>query len=348
MWKVDDFDFDLPPDLIAHEPPKSRGESRLMVISKSKETITHARFEDLPLFLNPTDCLVFNNTKVIKARLYASRKTGGKVEVFLLKSLAGGGLNEFEAMVSPQRALIVGERLQLGRDVEIEILKKGSQNDQATIRFISVLTVPEILENYGQVPLPPYISHAKDGTANTYASRYQTVFAAQEGAVAAPTAGLHFTEEMIHELAQKHPLHYLTLHVGLGTFSPIKAQYLKDHQMHEEAYSIAPQTAQALSEHKRKGHRIIAIGTTVNRALESAWTETGCKSGTGETRLFITPGYRFQAVDCLFTNFHLPKSTLLVLIASFCGNNLIMKSYQEAILHRYRFYSFGDAMLILP
>ena len=348
--RISEFDYELPAALIAHTPTAQRGHSRLLVVSRATGQISHHQFSELPNLLEPTDTLVLNNTKVIKARLFAKRKTGGKIEIFLQRPLqhqpAQDSQTEWLAMVSPQRALLPGEFLEISDTVQVELLEKSADFSFAKIRFHATQPVWEILQTYGEIPLPPYIK--PDAHPNTFEIAYQTVFAEKEGAVAAPTAGLHFTPELLQTLTNRGiQQRAITLHVGHGTFAPVKVEALADHRMHEEYFEIDTDTAQALTRHRHQGHRVVAVGTTVARALESAWDNGVCKSGSAETRLFITPGYRFKAVDALITNFHLPKSTLLVLVSAFAGTQLIRRAYQEAIAHHYRFFSFGDAMLIL-
>lgn len=341
---LSDFEFQLPDGLIARQPIPNRDDSRLMVVSRKSGEIVHAQFKDLAQFLPPQTLMVFNNTKVMKARLFAHRKTGGKIEILLLNPNEDGS---WEALVSPARALKVGEKLFLSDNSEVGFLSKGKDSEFARIRFESPDAIDEILDRNGIIPLPPYMN-LDPLEMNHYEAQYQTVWASQLGAVAAPTAGLHFTEAILDDLKNKgFGRQEVTLHVGYGTFSPIKTKDLSRHQMHTERYNVSGSAATAISEAKDTKIPILGVGTTVVRTLESAWAQ-GCKPGSGETRLFITPGYQFQAIDLMLTNFHLPKSTLLVLVSAFAGTDLIRRAYQEAILEKYRFYSFGDAMLILP
>ncbi len=343
-WRLSDFDYTLPTHLIANEPLAVRGDSRLMVVSRGSGTIRHAMFSDLPSWLLPSDVMVLNDTKVMKARLLAKRHTGGKVEVFLLRFDPDAQV--WEAMLSPQRALNVGERLIISDDYFVEVVAKGTGDDFSRVRFWPEGSDAVAMAECGQVPLPPYMSV---DNPNQFEANYQTVWASQEGAVAAPTAGLHFTPGMMDRLhTMGIETHAVTLHVGYGTFAPMKTEILDDHVMHAEWYNVEESVAKALTRAKSEGRRVVGVGTTVARTLESVWGESGCAFGPGQTRLFIQPGYDFRGIDVLLTNFHLPKSTLLVLVASLCGHNTVMRAYQEAIDYGYRFYSFGDAMLILP
>ncbi len=315
-----------------------------MVLYKSEKKIVHTTFSELPSFLSPNDILVFNNTKVIKARLIAHRKTGGKVEIFLLKQHSE---MIWDAMVSPQRHLSIGETLHIHSELDCVFLKKTEDTAFAQIEFKTTLPIFEAIERFGEVPLPPYISRKTD--PNQFESQYQTVFAEKPGAVAAPTAGLHFTPPLLQQLsANGVTQEAVTLHVGYGTFKPIQTDLISDHIMHNESYELQPDVAERLTLYKNGQKRLVSVGTTVTRTLESNWTQRGFMPGTYSTQLFITPGYAFKAVDTLITNFHLPKSTLLVLVSTFGGSDFIRYAYQEAIRQHYRFYSFGDAMMILP
>jgi S-adenosylmethionine:tRNA ribosyltransferase-isomerase len=342
--RTDNFDFELPDNLIAHTPLNERSGSRLMVLKKASKEIIHTSFAELPSLLSPDHVVVFNNTKVIKARIAAKRKTGGKVEIFLLRQISE---YTWEALLSPQRQLKEGEELIISESCVCELTQKGNAEIFSQVTFKTDKEFFEALEGFGQVPLPPYIQVE---SANAYEKRYQTVFAEKPGAVAAPTAGLHFTPEILAQLSQKGiQQEAVTLHVGYGTFKPIQTELILDHTMHEEYYEIDAPTASRLNAAKNGQKKLMAVGTTVTRTLESNWTEAeGFTSGQKSTRLFITPGSRFNAIDALITNFHLPRSTLLILVSTFAGSDFIRYAYQEAIKHQYRFYSFGDAMLILP
>lgn len=322
--KTEYFDYNLPKELIAQSPADKRHESRLMVINRDSGSIEHKHFHDLPDYLKAEDLLVINNTKVIRARLIGSR------EVLLINKLR---YKTWESMVKPQKGLKIGDKIYFNNNL-IQA-KVCSKTEEGT--YILEFSNDDNILNIGYMPLPPYIKrdykkphsiHRMDST------RYQTVYAEKEGAIAAPTAGMHFTHELLAKI--KCPIAPITLHVGWGTFKPIRTKYIKDHRMLPEWFSIPQETAYAI----KKAKRIVAVGTTTVRALE-----TGTKSGY--TNLFIHPGYKFKTVDALITNFHLPKSTLLMLVCAFAGRNLIINAYNEAVKHKYRFYSYGDAMLIL-
>ncbi|MFO7189610.1 MAG: tRNA preQ1(34) S-adenosylmethionine ribosyltransferase-isomerase QueA [Pseudomonadota bacterium] len=335
---VDYFDYELPPELIAQHPPAQRTDSRLLYVAG--EVLRDLSFADLPQLLAPRDLLVFNDTKVIKARLHGTKQTGGRVEVLVERVL---NAHEVLAHVRASKSPRPGTLLRLADAFDAETL--GRTDDLFHLRFDSSRTVFEWLEQYGHVPLPPYIAHP-DGPED--AQRYQTVYAAQPGAVAAPTAGLHFDETMLERLrAQGVGFAFVTLHVGAGTFQPVRVKRLAEHRMHREWYSIPEATAAAIERTRTAGGRIVAVGTTSLRALESAATPDGrVQAGSGETELFITPGYRFRVVERLLTNFHLPRSTLLMLVSAFAGMETIRRAYRHAVERRYRFFSYGDAMFL--
>ena len=342
---LEDFDYSLPADLIAQFPAPERAGSRLLRLAGAG--LSDHRFADLPQFLHPGDVLVFNDTRVIKARLYGVKASGGKIEA-LVERVIG----EHEALVQmrashPPRP---GSRLCFDAAIEAEVLER--RGELYLLRFGGGDGVHELLERHGHLPLPPYISHA-DGAQDQ--ARYQTVYAQHPGAVAAPTAGLHFDEAMLVQLrGMGIELAWLTLHVGAGTFQPVRVSNLAEHKMHSERYDIPPATVQAIARARAAGRAVIAVGTTSLRALESAarlgalhaGTDFDLPSGAGETDLFITPGYGFRVVDRLLTNFHLPRSTLLMLVAAFAGVETVRAAYRHAIAQRYRFFSYGDAMLI--
>lgn len=335
-----DFFYDLPSELIAHAPLEPRDQSRLLRVHTDTGQLSHHIFSELPNLLRPNDVLVFNDTQVIKARLFATRKTGGKIEIFLLKPLSDGYWN---ALLNPARRLKLEEVLEIAPGFSCRIIEKLSVGFK--VIFESEEPFFDALEQHGHLPLPPYI-HAQ---AEAFQKQYQTLLAKNKGAVAAPTAGLHFTESLLETLKQTGiQIETITLHVGYGTFQPMASVHVEDHNIHSEYYEVTPETALALNQAHREGRRIIAIGTTSARTLETIFKEGGFHAQKGETSLFIYPGYTFKAIQGLLTNFHLPQSTLLVLISALAGKTLIEKAYQEAILQRYRFYSFGDAMLILP
>ena len=334
---LEDFDYSLPAELIAQLPAPERSASRLLRLSG--ESLSDRRFADLPQFLRPGDVLVLNDTRVIKARLHGVKASGGRIEALLERVT---GAHEALAQIRASHAPRPGTRLSFGAAIEAEVLER--RGDLYLLRFGGSANVLELLERHGELPLPPYIGHAgsEEDTA-----RYQTVYARAPGAVAAPTAGLHFDEPMLALLrAMGVQCAWLTLHVGAGTFQPVRASNLAEHKMHSEYYDIPQPTVEAVARARAAGRAVIAVGTTSLRALESAARTGAPKAGAGETDLFITPGYRFQVVDRLLTNFHLPRSTLLMLVAAFTGMEVMRAAYNHAIAQRYRFFSYGDAMLI--
>jgi S-adenosylmethionine:tRNA ribosyltransferase-isomerase len=334
--RVADFDFELPPELIAQFPPAVRGGSRLLHV-EATGTLHDRWFSDLPTLLRPDDLLVMNDTRVIKARLFGTKDSGGKVEL-LVERVTG----EFEALafIRASHAPKPCSRIHLSDDVTVDVLAR--QDDLTQLRFPR--PVLDVLDQLGQLPLPPYISHAP--TADDEA-RYQTVYANEPGAVAAPTAGLHFDDAMLGALrAQGTRTAQVTLHVGAGTFQPVRVETIAEHRMHSERYTIPQATVDAIRETRARGGRVVAVGTTSLRALEAAAQSGKLHAGSGETDIFITPGYRFHVVDALITNFHLPRSTLLMLVSAFAGTDSIRAAYAHAIAERYRFFSYGDAMLL--
>ena len=344
--KTSDFDYHLPEHLIAQKPAANREESRLLVLSTSKNTISHHRFSDLSQFLRSGDVLVLNDTKVLKARLKGTRKTGGAVEILLLSEQSP---SNWIGMIKPARKIRTGEELiiQPTGDI-ITVVKKYITPTQHLLKIATTKSIGQLLEECGQLPLPPYID-TSDAELKTLESRYQTVFASAPGAIAAATAGLHFSQPLLAEPAAKGiQIEKITLHVGYGTFKSIETEHIEDHHMHAEHYEISSKTAMALNKARQKGQRIFAVGTTALRTLESAWDDGSVNSGPGQTKLYVTPGYHFKVISGLITNFHLPQTSLLVLVASLAGRENILHAYREAIQHDYRFYSFGDAMLILP
>ena len=339
--KTSDFYFDLPQELIAQDPLEDRSSSRLLVLDRESGKTQHRVFRDIIEYLNPGDCLVVNNTKVIPARLYGSKiGTDAKIEVLLLKRREH---NVWETLVKPGKKCRVGARISFGEGLligeVIDVVDEGNR----LIRFEYEGIFEEILDKLGQMPLPPYIHHQlKDK------NRYQTVYAKHDGSAAAPTAGLHFTPELLEEIRKKgvHIAH-VTLHVGLGTFRPVKVEDVTDHHMHSEFYIVEPEQAELINRVKKEGGKIVAVGTTSCRTLESATDENGIlKAGSGWTDIFIYPGYQFKMIDRLITNFHLPESTLMMLVSALAGKDKIMAAYEEAVKERYRFFSFGDAMFI--
>jgi len=334
--RVADFDFDLPADLIAQFPPAVRGGSRLLHV-EANGTVHDRWFSELPTLLRPDDLLVMNDTRVIKARLFGQKETGGRVEL-MVERVVG----EFEALafIRASHAPKPGSRIHLSEDTLLDVLAR--QDDLTQLRFPR--PVLGVLEQFGRLPLPPYIEHTP--TADDEA-RYQTVYADAPGAVAAPTAGLHFDDAMLGALEEKGiRAARVTLHVGAGTFQPVRVDHVAEHKMHSERYTIPQATVDAIRETRACGGRVVAVGTTSLRALEAAAQSGQLHAGSGETDIFITPGYVFKVVDALITNFHLPRSTLLMLVSAFAGADTIRTAYAHAIAERYRFFSYGDAMFL--
>ncbi|MGZ3501691.1 MAG: tRNA preQ1(34) S-adenosylmethionine ribosyltransferase-isomerase QueA [Gemmatimonadaceae bacterium] len=337
-----DYDFVLPPELIAQAPLGRRDASRLMVLDRAAGTITHRTFGDLTSLIAPGDLLVVNRSKVVKARLLGTRVgSGAPAEIFLLQPL---GHDRYEAMVSPGGKLKPGRVVEMAPGFTAEIVSVTERRTRI-VQLHADGGVEHAIEQYGHIPLPPYIER---GDTAADVDRYQTVYAREAGSVAAPTAGLHFTPELLREI-DAHGVRRaeVVLHVGAGTFKPVEADDPVNHLMHEERYTIPAETAQAWAETRAAGHRVWAVGTTTVRTLESAFANGSIASGNGETRIFIRPPQSLRAVDALVTNFHLPRSTLIMLVAAFAGYDFTMRAYHEAIAERYRFYSYGDAMAIL-
>ncbi len=339
--KTSDFYYDLPEELIAQDPLEDRSSSRLMVLDRKTGEVEHHIFKEVIDYLNPGDCLVINDTKVIPARLFGIKEgTEAKIEVLLLKRREN---NVWETLVKPGKKARVGARISFGggllKGEVIDVVEEGNR----LIRFFYEGIFEEILDQLGQMPLPPYITHQlKDK------NRYQTVYAKHEGSAAAPTAGLHFTPELLKAIEEKGVnIAHVTLHVGLGTFRPVKVEDVTQHHMHSEFYVVEESQAALVNETKRNGGKIVAVGTTSLRTLESAAGEDGLlQAKSGWTDIFIYPGYQFKIIDRLITNFHLPESTLIMLVSALAGKEHIMAAYEEAVKERYRFFSFGDAMLI--
>ena len=338
--KVSDFDYELPEELIAQTPIEKRDESRLMVLDREKQTIEHRKFKDIIEYLKPGDVLVRNNTKVIPARIYGKKETGANVEFLLLHNIEG---DIWECIVRPGNKLHIGTKVIFGDGLLkaeiLEIMEGGTRK----VKFYYNGIFNEILDKIGLMPLPPYIHEElkeKD--------RYQTVYAKYEGSAAAPTAGLHFTEELFEALRKKGiEIANVTLHVGIGTFRPVKEETVEEHKMHTEHFYIKKEDVEKINNAKKEGRRVIAVGTTSCRVLESIADENGFVKETEEdTGIFIYPGYKFKCIDGLITNFHLPQSTLLMLVSALAGKEYIMKAYKEAVKEKYRFFSFGDAMII--
>jgi S-adenosylmethionine:tRNA ribosyltransferase-isomerase len=337
--RLDDFDYDLPQELIAQEPPAERGASRLLHLDGATGALADGQFRDVSALIAPSDVVVLNDTRVINARLRGKKKTGGWVEVMVERVL---GRDEVLAQVGANHPTRAGAELLLADAIKATVL--GRERDLFRLRFEDCDDVYALLERHGSVPLPLYIARP---TGRSDGDRYQTVYAREPGAVAAPTAGLHFSQAMLNALRGRGVgIAYVTLHVGAGTFQPVRAQDLAEHEMHSERYDVPKATADAINAARRAGGRVFAVGTTTLRALETAAASGELVAGAGETRLFVVPGYRFRAVERLLTNFHLPKSTLLMLVSAFGGMDNVRRAYRHAIEQRYRFYSYGDAMLI--
>lgn len=334
---INEFDFHLPEYLIAQSPPKQRGDSRLLV--SSQDGLLDKKFSDFSNYLSAGDVLVINNTKVIKARMFGQKITGGKIEVLIERVL-----DQHQAMahIRASKSPKIGTRIKLDDDIFAECT--GREDDLFRLRFETSQSVFEILENNGHIPLPPYITR-KDNQNDS--QRYQTVYGKEQGAVAAPTAGLHFTNEILEQLKNKGvQIVEITLHVGAGTFQPVRVENIYEHKMHKERYIISDTAVDTINQAKEQGKKICAVGTTSLRAIESASISGKLIAGNGDTDIFITPGFNFQTIDMLLTNFHLPKSTLLMLVSAFSGLEQIKQIYQHAISHEYRFFSYGDAMLL--
>ncbi len=339
--KTSDFYFDLPKELIAQDPLSDRSASRLMVLDKQSGKVSHRIFREIGEYLHPGDCLVINDTKVIPARLLGAKKdTGAHIEILLLKRKEN---DVWETLVKPGKKCRPGAKVVFGNgELEAEIMEVLPDGNRL-VQFRYEGIFEEVLDRLGQMPLPPYITHKlKDK------NRYQTVYAKYEGSAAAPTAGLHFTTDLLEQLEKSGVrIARVTLHVGLGTFRPVKVENVLEHHMHSEYYHVSEEAAKIINQTKEEGGRIISVGTTSTRTLETVADESGkIHPGSGSTEIFIYPGYRFKAIDALITNFHLPESTLLMLVSALAGKDHIMNAYEEAVKEKYRFFSFGDAMLI--
>ena len=339
--KVSDFNFELPEELIAQHPLEKRDSSRLMVLNKESGEIKHRNFHDILEYLVPGDTLVLNNTRVMPARLIGQKEeTGSKIEFLLLKRIEG---DKWECLAKPGKRAKIGQKFTFGNGKlkceVIDIVEEGNR----IIEFSYEGIFEQVLDELGEMPLPPYITERLEDR-----ERYQTVYSKEKGSAAAPTAGLHFTEELLNEIKAKGVnIAYLTLHVGLGTFRPVKVENTDDHVMHSEFYSLSKEDADLINETKRKGNRVISVGTTSTRTLETIGDENGfVKEDSGWTDIFIYPGYQFKVVDALITNFHLPESTLIMLVSALSTKENVMKAYNEAVKEKYRFFSFGDSMFI--
>ena len=347
---LSEFDYALPEELIAQTPAEKRENSRMMVLKTGNginETIEHKHFYDIVDLLDENHVLILNNTKVIPARLYGYKGTGAKIEVFLLKE---GANREWEVLIKPSKRVKEGTVIKIADELSVEVLKSLPDDGKWLVRMIYDGNILEILHKVGNIPLPPYIERkmTNDELKKLDFERYQTVYAKDEGSVAAPTAGLHFTQEILNKLAQKGvEIGYVTLNVGIGTFRPVKCENVLDHKMDSESFEISQETADLINKAKAEGKKIVAVGTTTVRTLETAYKQFGCiKACKSASELFIYPPYEFKVIDKLITNFHLPKSTLLMLVSALAGKDFIFKAYEEAIKNKYRFYSYGDCMFI--
>ncbi|SEM32191.1 S-adenosylmethionine--tRNA ribosyltransferase-isomerase [Mesobacillus persicus] len=341
--KVDLFDFHLPEELIAQVPLIERAESRLMVLDKQTGELQHTIFKNIKEYLQPGDCLVLNDTRVLPARLFGVKEdTGAKIEVLLLKQVEG---DKWETLVKPAKRVKEGTKIVFGDGALTAVCTGESDHGGRILEFLYEGIFYEVLEGLGEMPLPPYIKEQLDDQ-----ERYQTVYAKERGSAAAPTAGLHFTESLLEEIkAMGVHITFITLHVGLGTFRPVSAETIEDHEMHAEFYIMSEGTARLLNEVREQGGRIISVGTTSTRTLETIASENNgeFKAATGWTDIFIFPGYEFKGINGMITNFHLPKSTLIMLVSTLAGRENVLNAYNTAVKEKYRFFSFGDAMLII-
>jgi S-adenosylmethionine:tRNA ribosyltransferase-isomerase len=344
MFRLDDYDYDLPDALIAQQPAAQRDRSRLLHLSRATGEVRHGRFDDIAGLLDGGDVLVLNNTRVVPGRLLGRKETGGQVEALILDYAQGAAQRVFTCLVKASRRPKPGTRLLFGQGVSATVV--ALQERTCSLAFEGVADFEQTLERIGHVPLPPYI---RRGDTDTDHTAYQTVYAEQKGAIAAPTAGLHFTRELLERLTQKGVrIVHVTLHVGYGTFLPVESDDIRDHRIHTEWFSLPGATADVVNAAKKDGRRVVAVGTTCVRTLEyCARTGGQLSAQSGQCDLFIYPGYAFKAVDAMITNFHLPKSTLLMLVSAFAGRERLLKAYSEAVGEGYRFYSYGDAMLII-
>lgn len=344
---LSEFDYELPEELIAQLPADKRENSRMLVLNRDKHSISHNHFYDIVDLIEPNSLLVLNNTKVMPARLYGKKDTGAKIEIFLLKQLAD---DNWEVLIKPSKRVKSGIIVKVSDELSVEVVKRLEEDGEWLVKLIYEGNVLDVLHRNGNIPLPPYIERKlqTEDIKKLDFERYQTVYAKDEGSVAAPTAGLHFTEEILRKLKDKGvEIAYVTLNVGLGTFRPVKCENVLEHKMHSETFEITQEAAEAINNAKAKGKKIIAVGTTTVRTLETAYRQFGkiceCHSAS---ELFIYPPYEFKVIDNLITNFHLPKSTLLMLVSALAGKEFIFDAYKEAIENRYRFFSYGDCMYI--
>lgn len=342
---LEEFNYELPEKLIAQLPAQKREMSKMLILDRGEKSFIHKHFMDITDFLTENDLLVLNNTKVIPARLYATKETGALIEIFLVREVEK---DVWISLIKPSKRVKTGLILKVSDELSVEVLDKD--DDKWKVRLIYNGNIFEILDRVGNIPLPPYIERkmTNEEYKNLDFNRYQTVYAKKEGAVAAPTAGLHFTQEILKKLEEQGTKHcFVTLNVGLGTFKPVKCENILDHKMDSESFEISEESAQIINEAKAQGKNIVAVGTTSVRTLETVMNKYGCiKPVNDSSELFIYPGYKFKIVDKLITNFHLPKSTLLMLVSAFADKEYIFKAYDEAIKNEYRFYSYGDCMLI--
>ncbi len=352
MFHLSDYSYDLPLEKIAQIPCKNRSESKLLHIQRNSGTLAHHRFKDIAALLRKDDLLVINNTRVIPARFHGEKASGGKIEVLIIdyasgmKHLETTGFFQCDCLIKASRKPKKGARLLFGAGVEAEVVQE--KENMAQLRFSCPMGFLDFLNRFGEIPLPPYIKREDKALSETDRATYQTVYAAKEGAVAAPTAGLHFTKDLMANLRDRGiEFAPLTLHVGYGTFVPVKTEDIRDHQIHSEYFSLSKNTADAINDAQKSHRRIVAVGTTSVRVLEFAADDEGrVAAGTGMCNLFIYPGYRFKCVDALITNFHLPESSILMLVSAFYDREKILSAYEEAVQKDYRFFSYGDAMLI--
>lgn len=344
---ISEFDYELPEELIAQMPADKRENSKMLVLDKEKQTIEHKHFFDITDYLDENCLLVLNNTKVLPARLYGTKDTGAKIEVFLLEAKQD---KQWSCLIKPSKRIKTGTIITICEELHVKTLEKLEDAGEWLVELIYDGNLFEILHKVGNIPLPPYIERKlqSDELKQFDMNRYQTVYAKDEGSVAAPTAGLHFTEDILESLKNKGvDIAYVTLNVGLGTFRPVKCENILEHKMHSETFEITEEAAIKITEAKKQGKKIVAVGTTTVRTLETAYQKFGCiKACHDHSELFIYPPYEFKVIDELITNFHLPKSTLLMLVSALAGKEFIFKAYQEAIENKYRFFSYGDCMFI--
>ncbi len=344
---ISEFDYELPEELIAQMPADKRENSKMLVLDKEKQTIEHKHFFDITDYLDENCLLVLNNTKVLPARLYGTKDTGAKIEVFLLEAKQD---KQWSCLIKPSKRIKPGTIITICEELQVKALEKLEDAGEWLVELIYDGNLFEILHKVGNIPLPPYIERKlqSDELKQFDMNRYQTVYAKDEGSVAAPTAGLHFTEDILESLKNKGvDIAYVTLNVGLGTFRPVKCENILEHKMHSETFEITDVAATKITEAKKQGKKIVAVGTTTVRTLETAYQKFGCiKACHDHSELFIYPPYEFKVIDELITNFHLPKSTLLMLVSALAGKEFIFKAYQEAIENKYRFFSYGDCMFI--